>query len=132
VPGSPDEKSPGAIIRRENDYVMKGKIKRPKKILKFFVAEEEFETINALYAKTECHTMSEYLRRVCVQKPVIIIHRNETAEDHLTHMLHLKKDLEINLKLLSSNDQLSRQVFEKKLEDLSLYMQKIYDIWSRV
>ena len=109
---------------------MKGKIKRPKKILKFFVAEEAFETINALYAKTECHTMSEYLRRVCVQKPVIIVHRNETAEDHLTHMLHLKKDLEINLKLRSSNDESSRQVFDKKLQDLNLYIQKIHDIRS--
>jgi hypothetical protein len=131
VPDNGNVELLGAIINCVNEYVMKPKIKSPKKKLKFILSEEEFETVYALYSKTDCHSMSEYVRRVCVQKPVIIIHRNETAETFLTAMLQFKKELETTLRPLKPDDEFNRKDFKKKFEDFCLYLHKMYEQWSR-
>jgi hypothetical protein len=43
--------------------------------------------------KTTERSLSEYIRNISMQKPVIVKYRNQSADDFLRQMLELKKEL---------------------------------------
>jgi hypothetical protein len=43
--------------------------------------------------KTTERSLSEYIRNISMQKPVIVKYRNQSADDFLKQMLELKKEL---------------------------------------
>jgi len=70
----------------------KDKIKRSK-WLTIRLTEEEYQQVEQLTKKTTCRTVSDYGRRVLLQKPVSVNYRNQSLDDFLADMLALRKDL---------------------------------------
>lgn len=55
--------------------------------------EKEFRDLEKLQIRSTEKTISNYLRKVALQKPVTIFYRNKTADDFLKEMILLKKEL---------------------------------------
>src|SRR3954453_4994174 len=55
--------------------------------------ESEYELLEKYWKMTTERHLSNYLRKVCLQKPVVVKYRNASADDFLSSMLQLKKDL---------------------------------------
>ncbi|MBX9890732.1 MAG: hypothetical protein K2Y12_00280 [Chitinophagaceae bacterium] len=55
--------------------------------------EAEIKQLTKLQEKTTEKDTSAYLRKVALQKPVMVKYRNESADDFLLDMLNLKKEL---------------------------------------
>ncbi len=72
-------------------------MKRAKGVRTRFVKtrmnEIEYQQLEALWKETTERYLSNYLRKVVLQKPVIVKYRNASADDFLSSMLQLKKDL---------------------------------------
>jgi hypothetical protein len=54
---------------------------------------EEYQQLEALAAKTICPSLSDYGRRVLLQKPVNVLRRNQSLDDFVTDMLLLRREL---------------------------------------
>lgn len=61
--------------------------------ISFRVKPEQYEKIHGLFSKSTYRKLSEYARNVLLQKPVVFRTRNESADQFLTEMLLLKKEL---------------------------------------
>lgn len=64
-----------------------------KSWISFRVKPAEYEKIQGNFLKSAYRKLSEYARNVLLQKPVFIKYRNESADQFLTEMLLLKKEL---------------------------------------
>ncbi len=53
----------------------------------------EFEKVENLRKKTTERYLSSYIRKLSLEKPVIVKYRNQSADDFLKEMLGLKKEL---------------------------------------
>lgn len=61
--------------------------------ISFRVKPVEYEKIHQHFSKSAYRKMSEYVRNVLLQKPVVIRIRNESADALLSEMLQIKKEL---------------------------------------
>lgn len=59
----------------------------------FRVNKEELQKITRLQQKTTEKTLSNYLRKISLNEPVVVFHRNATADDFLRDMSALKREL---------------------------------------
>jgi len=134
---------------RENETVMKEeKSARAKSWISFRVKPKEYDTIYGHFSKTTCRKLSEYARNVLLQKPVVIKFRNESADNFLAEMILLKNELNAignnynqSVKRLHTmervpevrtwlqNDQVFRESFLKKTEQIREHMDQIYRLW---
>jgi hypothetical protein len=105
--------------------------KNPRRWIRFAVKQEEYNKIHNFFSETNCRKLSDYLRRVLLQKPVVIIYRNQTAEDSLATMNQLKKDLNAALRNLDAGNESSKQILKTRFEETCLRMSQIYELWSR-
>ena len=64
-----------------------------KELLKVRVSEREKMRLKTLQKQTTERSLSNYVRKVVLQKPVIVLYRNKSADDFLKDMLALKKEL---------------------------------------
>lgn len=55
--------------------------------------EKEFTALEKLRASSMEKTVSNYLRKVALRRPVTIVYRNETADDFLNELIQLKREL---------------------------------------
>ena len=55
--------------------------------------DQELESLTTLFKTTTERALSNYLRKVVLQKPVTVKYRNESADEFLKEMLQLKKEL---------------------------------------
>lgn len=69
------------------------------------MTEDEYQQLKNFATGTICPTLSDYTRRVLLQKPVSVLYRNQSLDDFLADMLQLRKDLQ---QLSSSFDQAVR------------------------
>ncbi len=72
---------------------MKEKQQSTKSWISFRVKPNEYETIHGHFSKTTCRKLSEYVRNVLLQKPVVVKFRNQSADELLAEMIQLKKEL---------------------------------------
>ena len=70
----------------------KGRATR-KRFVKMRMTDAEYEQLEKLWKGTTEKYISNYLRKVSLQKPVMVTFRNASADDFLSSMLQLKKDL---------------------------------------
>ena len=61
--------------------------------IKVRMNQEEMERIKKYQRRTTERSLSEYIRSVSMQEPVIVKYRNQSADDFLKEMLALKKEL---------------------------------------
>lgn len=119
-----------------------------KSWISFRVKPKEYDTIHGHFSKTTCRKLSEYARNVLLQKPVVIKFRNESADAFLAEMILLKNELNAignnynqsvkrlhtmdrlpEIKQWLQNDQVFRESFLKKTEQISERMDQIYRLW---
>ena len=71
--------------------------KQENEVRKIFVKvrmnAEELKQLKKYQQQTTERNLSNYIRKVSLQKPVIVKYRNETADEFLKDMLLLKKEL---------------------------------------
>jgi len=108
----------------------------------------EFEKVEKFRKKSTERNISSYLRKVCLQKPVTIKFRNQSADDFLKDMVLLKKELNAignnfnqavhKVHLLDripefrdwvhQNDILLKALVAK-VEEIKLRMNQLYEEW---
>jgi len=54
---------------------------------------EEFARLQRHYKSTTCRKLSEYARKVLLNKPVVVNYRNQSADEILSEMIQLKAEL---------------------------------------
>jgi hypothetical protein len=54
---------------------------------------EEFERLQRHYKSTTCRKLSQYARKILLNKPVTVNHRNQSADEILAEMIQLKGEL---------------------------------------
>lgn len=128
--------------------------KSEKEVRKHFVKtrmnDEELKRVVELQQKTTEKDVSNYLRKVALQKPVVMAYRNKSADDFLKEMLGLKKQLNgignnfnqavhklhILDKIpefrswLTQYDGLQKLLIGK-VEEIRLRMNQVYEQWSQ-
>ena len=71
--------------------------KEEKEVRNIFVKmrmnDAEFLQLQKLQKQTTEKYLSNYLRKVVLQKPVMVNYRNQSADEFLTEMVQLKKEL---------------------------------------
>lgn len=71
--------------------------KEAKEVRKYFVTlrmnKDELTALKSLKAKTTERSLSNYVRKIVLQKPVIVKYRNASADDFIKEMTELKREL---------------------------------------
>jgi hypothetical protein len=116
-------------VNSENEYVMSAKNENPPDKICIRVKPDEFRKMYSYYIQTECHYFSEYARMVLLQKPVVILYRNQASEEALLEMIQLKKELNEAVKRLASNNPESSAALMKNFEEACLRLSQIYELW---
>lgn len=116
--------------------------------LKIRVNGDEVKRIKSLQKSTTERSLSNYVRKVVLQKPVAFTHRNLSADDFLKEMVELKKELNAvgnnfnqsvhKLHILDKipefrtwfqqNEALQKAVVGK-VEEIKLRMNQLYEQW---
>ncbi len=55
--------------------------------------DEDYKTINAKFSKSTCRKLSEYARRVLLDKVVTVNQRNQSLDDFMAEMIKLRNEL---------------------------------------
>lgn len=112
--------------------------------------DQELDSLTTLFKMTTERALSNYLRKVVLQKPVIVKYRNESADEFLKEMLQLKKELNAignnfnqAVKKLHVLDKIPEFRFwinqhyglhtemVAKIEQIKLRMNQLYEKWSQ-
>lgn len=64
-----------------------------KLVIKMRVNKSEVDRIKMFHSQSTEKSLSNYIRKVTLQKPVLVKYRNQSADDFLTQMIELKKEL---------------------------------------
>ena len=121
-----------------------------KHFVKTRMNDDELKRVLALQQKTTEKDVSSYLRKVALQKPIVIAYRNKSADEFLKEMLKLKKELNAignnfnqavhKLHLLDKIPEFRswltqyngmQMLLIAKVEEIRLRMSQIYELWSQ-
>jgi hypothetical protein len=101
--------------------------KQQKTWFTFSLTREERVAFEAKFQLTICRSRNEYFRRLLLNQPVTIRHRNISIDDYIKEMLAFKKEL---LPLLKDPGHPDNKVLCEKLDAILLYVEKQYRLWS--
>ena len=112
--------------------------------------EDEEKKLNKFFSRTTSGSLSEYARDVLLREPVNVIYRNQSADEFLTEMILLKKELNAignnfnqsvhklhtldhvpEIKAWAILNESSKKVFIKKVDEIKEKMNQIYQQWSQ-
>jgi len=112
--------------------------------------EDEENKLNKLYSRTTSNSLSEYARDVLLKEPVNILYRNQSADEFLSEMIQLKKELNAignnfnqavhklhtldkiqEIKSWAIINEEGKKMFMKKVEEIKEKMNQIYEQWSQ-
>ena len=57
------------------------------------VKEDEYSKINKKFSNSTCRKLSEYARRVLLDKVITVSQRNQSLDDFMTEMIRLRNGL---------------------------------------
>ena len=116
--------------------------------ISFRVKPQEYEQIHKHFSSTTCRKLSEYARKVLLNKPVIIKYRNQSADEFLSAMIPLKNELNYignnfnqAVKKLHTLNQISefktwllnyeadKEILLKKVDEIKIKFSQIYAQW---
>jgi hypothetical protein len=123
---------------------------KEKHWISFRVKPQEYNQINELFLVTTCRKLSEYARKVLLNKPVVIRYRNQSADEFLSAMIPLKNELNSignnfnqAVKKLHTLKQISefknwlisyeadRKNLLQKVDEIKIKMNEIFEQWSQ-
>lgn len=119
-----------------------------KKFIKIRVNTQERQQINRQKALSAERTLSDYLRKLALQKPVVVTHRNESLDQLLQRLIDIKNELNAlgnnfnqAVHKLHTLDRIpefrqwlnsyeeSRHLLLQKMEETKLKMNQLYEQW---
>jgi glutaminase len=123
------------------------KVNRSKRVHVRFT-DEEFEKIKAQFTRSTCRKLSEYVRRVLLNKPVTMNQRNQSLDDFMAEMIALRNELNAignnynqTVKRLHTLEDVSeiktwlmineaaRKIIQNKIAEIKEKINQIDDIW---
>jgi hypothetical protein len=123
---------------------MKTEIKTPKSWISIRVKPEEYNTIYNLFKVTTCNKLSQYVRKVLLQKPVVITYQDESTREILAALNQLSRELSAvgnnfnqtvhklhtldyipEVKIWAELTESSRQNVAKKIEEIRISLNQI-------
>lgn len=123
---------------------MQEEIKAPKGWISIRVKPDEYTTIYKFFKATTCNKLSQYVRKVLLQKPVIIHYRDESTREILAALNQLSRELSAvgnnfnqtvhklhtldhipEIKIWAELTESGRQNLLKKIEDIRIAMNQI-------
>jgi hypothetical protein len=129
---------------------MKGTKQVRKGWLTVRLNEDEEKKLNNFFNRTTSSSLSEYARDVLLREPVNVIYRNQSADEFLSEMILLKKELNAignnfnqavhklhthdhvpEIKAWAILNESSKKVFIKKVDEIKEKMNQIYQQWSQ-
>ncbi|MEP7230177.1 MAG: hypothetical protein ABI691_07990 [Ginsengibacter sp.] len=132
------------FMKRKNENAVRNKMVVVR------MNNNEFELADSLRKKTTERSISSYVRKMCLQKPVTVKYRNQSADDFLKDMLLLKKELSAvgnnfnqavhKLHLLDKIPEFRSWIIQYdalqkslviKVEEIKLRMNQLYDRWCK-
>ncbi len=122
-----------------------------KNFVRLRMNDDEFNRLKTLQAKTTEKILSNYLRKVILQQPVIFTHRNLSADDFLREMSLLRKELNAighnynqavkklhtidkipEFRFWIQQNEIVRTRFLNKVEEIKSHIYTIYERWSQI
>ncbi len=118
------------------------------KLLQVRLTPHEFQKIYDGFSHSTCHKLSDYARKKLLDKPVTIYHRNQSRDDFVTELAVLIKELNAignnynqvikrlhalehfdEIKLWASVNESSKQILNRKVDEIKLKIAQINDQW---
>ena len=122
--------------------------KNLSKWLHIRLKEEDYNKINSRFSKSTCRKLSEYARRVLLDKVITVNQRNQSLDDFMTEMMKLRNELNAignnfnqSVKKLHTLHQLeefkswiilnenSKKILIEKVEEIKSKINQISDKW---
>ena len=69
------------------------KTENRKRIVGVRFTTKEYEQIEKKWKASTCRKLSEYVRKIIFNKPIVATYRNKSLDDLMTEMIQLKKEL---------------------------------------
>jgi ribosomal protein L29 len=69
------------------------KTENRKRIVGMRFTTKEYEQIEKKWKDSTCRKLSEYLRKIIFNKPIVATYRNKSLDDLMTELIVLKKEL---------------------------------------
>lgn len=63
------------------------------KLLHLRVTPDEYNKIHKQFSRTTCRKISEYLRKILLDKPIVTTYRNQSMDDFMTEAIKLRNEL---------------------------------------
>jgi hypothetical protein len=127
---------------------MKETNKTPKHWISIRVKPQEYQTIYGYYQNTTCRKLSEYIRKVLLNKPVTVTYRNQSADEMLVVMNQLKNELSAvgnnfnqsvtrlhtldtvpEVRAWAMLNETSKQTLLHKVEEIRQRLNQLYELW---
>jgi hypothetical protein len=118
--------------------------------ISFRVKPDEYNQINTHFKSSACRKLSEYARKILLNKPVTIKVRDQSADEILSVLLQIKKELNAvgnnlnqavhKLHILEKIPEFrtwimlhenTRHAVEKKIAEIKIRMDEIHRQWSQ-
>jgi hypothetical protein len=126
---------------------MNEKVKRIKE-LKIRLTPAEYDRLQKKFSKTTCRNLSDYMRKVLLDKAVTVKMRNQSLDEFMTEMVRLRTELNAignnynqmvktlhsleqipEIKMLVTLNHSSRKLLLSKVEEIKLKIAQINDQW---
>ena len=110
--------------------------------------EEDYNRINRNFSKSTCRKLSEYARRVLLDKAITVNQRNQSLDDFMTEMINLRNELKAignnlnqSVKKLHTLNQISefkswlvtnemhQKILAEKVDEIKSKINQISDKW---
>ena len=121
---------------------------RLSKWLHIRLKEEDYNKINRKFSKSTCRKLSEYARRVLLDKVITVNQRNQSLDDFMREMIKLRNELKAignnlnqSVKKLHTLNQISefktwlianeihQKVLAEKVDEIKSKINQISDKW---
>lgn len=118
------------------------------RIIGLRITQQEYEQIEKKFKASTCRQLSEYVRRVLFNKPIVTTYRNQSFDDAMTEMMKLRNELNsignnINqaVKKLHTLHQIQefrswilqwdseKELLENKVDEIKFQVNKMADTW---
>jgi hypothetical protein len=98
-----------------------------KRFISVRLTEAEFQKVQKLIRSSACHSLTEYVKKILLNKPVVIKVRDQAKDDILECLINIKNKLALIEDQAAEKDgpQLLAEIKEARL-----ILFKIYTQWS--
>lgn len=121
-----------------------------KRWLTLRMNDEEYAIMEKYFKTTTCREMSDYVRRLVLNKPVNIKYRNASIDDFLTDMTGLKRELNAignnfnqavhrlhqvehiaDFQFWLLQNEKDKSAISGKMDQILSRIEKLYQLWSQ-